>query len=255
MDRLAGDNLVPVIARPQDKQGKDWRLRHESETKRAVRQVYISREELHPCMGNISRDSIALDRNNFPLPQRIKQIKRESGAACAVTDLHSAGSRLLHGNIDVLRGLLIQFRRAHHPDLAMKPLGEDRSAQIVISHMRGENNRAMGRRQLIEILFALQLVSELGFGEFVIGDIRNRPGKVKKRQPRSGVVGRRPGAWPHHLKIRDDGAASRRSKEEEEIRPEEKQDGLEIERHVYHCPIQVLSPKNAAHSKAAQPAV
>src|SRR6266581_8101253 len=100
MDRLAGDNLVPMIARPQDKQGKDWRLRHESETKRAIRQVYISREELHPGMGNISRDSIALDRNNFPLPQRIKQIKRESGAACAVTDLHSAGSRLLHGNID-----------------------------------------------------------------------------------------------------------------------------------------------------------
>src|SRR5207247_10901820 len=113
----------------------------------------------------------------------------------------------------------------------------------------------MNRRQLIEILFALQLISELGFGEFIIGDIRNRPGKVKKRKPRSCVIGRTPGAWPHHFKIRNDGAASRRSKKEEESRPEKKQEGLEIERHVDHCPIQVLSPKNAAHSKAAQPAV
>src|SRR6266516_2435453 len=43
MDRSAGDNLVPVIARPQDKQGKNWRLRDESENKWAVRQVYVSR--------------------------------------------------------------------------------------------------------------------------------------------------------------------------------------------------------------------
>src|SRR5712691_12730255 len=37
MDRLAGDNLVPMIARTQDKQWKDWRLRGEGENKWAVR--------------------------------------------------------------------------------------------------------------------------------------------------------------------------------------------------------------------------
>src|SRR4030095_14675707 len=41
MDRLAGDNFVPVIAHSQDKQWKDWRLCNESENKRAVRQGYV----------------------------------------------------------------------------------------------------------------------------------------------------------------------------------------------------------------------
>ncbi len=167
-----------------------------------------------------------------PCADGIEQLEGERHVRSVVGDLDRASSGALERLVEMLRRLPIGLRRADHPDVALEPLRENGRPQIVVSHVSGQQNRAVGGRELIEKLPALHFVGELGLRQFVIRGVGNRPGKVVKCEPGPAEIEQGAGSRPHDAQVAQDGASRRRGEEEKEDRPEEDHDRAEVERNV-----------------------
>ena len=115
-----------------------------------------------------------MNRNNFAAAHGIQQIKRNQRAIRAVGNLDRALACFLNEACQVLRGLVMRLRCTHHADLAIEFLREERRAEVIVAHVRGEQDRTIGARQLLEKICALDLVVELSLIHAVIRAIADR---------------------------------------------------------------------------------
>ena len=153
----------------------------------------------------------------------------------------------------MFRGLPIRLGRADHADFAIAFLGEQRRTQIVISHVGGQDDRALRGRELIEPLRASDLVGELFPVQFVDRGFGNRPREIGERPKSAEMIHSAGRTRQDDSEIGHDRAPGRRREKEKEEGPEDEEDRIKMERQVDDGPVEIFSPKNSAHGEATEP--
>jgi hypothetical protein len=72
----------------------------------------------------------------------------------------------------------VGFGCAHHPDFTEKFLGEEGGPEIVIAHVCGKNNRASGRSECLQKIFALQFPFKRKFEQPVNRCVGQGPSEI-----------------------------------------------------------------------------
>src|SRR5438445_13155853 len=88
----------------------------------------------------------------------------------------------------MLRAKRVRLRRTHHAQMAIELLREERGTEIVISHVRGENNGALRGCEFSQISFAFEFVSERGLLQPINGRVGQRPTKIRESPKDSRVI-------------------------------------------------------------------
>ncbi len=87
------------------------------------------------------------------------------------------------------RGLRIRFRRAHDDDLPLRNFREEVRAEVVVAHVRGEDDcAAVVRFELIEILVAFEIPVRRDARLFEAHVVRHAPGEVPEDSIRAPEI-------------------------------------------------------------------
>ena len=102
-----------------------------------------------------------MNGNNLAVAERVEQVEREQGARGVVVDLDRAFAAFFERRAQMLRRLPVRLGRADQADFAIEFLGKQGGAQIVISHVGGQNDGALRGAELVEPFRADDLIGEL----------------------------------------------------------------------------------------------
>ena len=94
-ERLAGDDLVVMIARTDNEDGKNRHLRDEREHEWTFRQPNDPIKKADFAIGYITDHPIALDRDDLPVAQSVEQFKGQLHPGGVVSDSNRAAARAL----------------------------------------------------------------------------------------------------------------------------------------------------------------
>src|SRR3954470_22984983 len=153
----------------------------------------------------------------------------------------------------MLGAFRVRLRRAHHANSPMHFLGEEGGAQIIISHVRGQDNGAGTSAKFFEPFGAVDLVGKFFVENSVDRGLGNRPGKIIERAKGAQIIHRARRTGQHDREIGDDCAPRRRGEEEKEDREKSERDRIKKERQINDRPVEILPPKDAFDGKTAQP--
>jgi hypothetical protein len=168
---------------------------------------------------DISDDPIALDGNNLTSPQRSEQIERERCSLRTVIDFDRATAGPFQRKIEMLRGQLIRFGRSHHANLAFEFFDKQAGAQFVVTHVGGENDRALRCGQFVQEIFSLEFVSKLRSKESDDGGVCQHPGEIVERAKRPQIVHQRRRTRENNGELAVDCFAPRPGQKEKNKRP------------------------------------
>jgi hypothetical protein len=88
----------------------------------------------------------------------------------------------------MFRAQIIRFGRSRHANLAFEFFDKQASAQFVVTHVGGENDRALRCGQLVQEIFSLEFVSKLRSQESEDGGVCQRLGEIVERAKRPQIV-------------------------------------------------------------------
>jgi hypothetical protein len=160
-----------------------------------------------------------LDGNNLAGPQRSEQIERERCSLRTVIDFHHATAGPFQRKIEMLRGQIIRFGPSHHANLAFEFFDKQASAQFVVTHVGGQNDRALRCGQLVQEIFSLEFISKRCSKESEDGGVCQRLGEIVERAKRPQIVHERRRTRQNNGELEVDCFARRPGQKEKNKRP------------------------------------
>ncbi|MEY2555637.1 MAG: hypothetical protein QOF93_781, partial [Verrucomicrobiota bacterium] len=161
---------------------------------------------------------------------------------------------LLQGKIDMLGGERIRLWRADHSDLAMEFFSKQRRAQIVNAHVRGQNDSAFRRGQLIQEPCALEFVPKPSLRHPIGSGIGQRPSEIREHPKDAQVISDSPRTGTNQAQISQQCLARRRRDEKKQECCNPDYWSMEKPRKLAHRPIDKFSPENSVHGQPVPPA-